>query len=31
MQKAKDIREYSIDEAIDHITLEEEKNGRHQI
>lgn len=28
--KVKDIREYSIEEIIDPITLEE-KNGRHQI
>nr|DAP47824.1 MAG TPA: hypothetical protein [Caudoviricetes sp.] len=31
MKKVKDIREYSIEEIIYPITLEEKKNGRHQI
>lgn len=29
--KVKDIREYSIEEVIDPITLEEKKNGKYQI
>lgn len=29
--KVKDIREYSIDEVINPIALEEKKNGKYQI
>ena len=31
MKKVKGIREYSIEEIIDHVTLEEKKNGKYQI